>query len=534
MTKIQKLFSILILLFLTGACAAGEGGGHGSSAPVATLDRAQWPTEVPAVAQPTATAFPAADTSIQEALAEQEAARQVARARAAQETEEETSAENALPSTATPVPPTATPEPTSSPTAEPTEVASQQQDEAIPAIVNSFGLNLRSGPGANFSILQELRQGDAVTIVGTDEGSSWVNVEAGDLVGWVNAAFLTFDGDLADVQGSQTVAASSAIGQSSGTASGGRLLVQLQAGGDIMVVNRDGSGLRKITSGIDPVLSPDGNKIAFTRWDSANLGSLWVANTDGSGEAMIVGGIKQAKSPSWSPDSKRIAINFQEGGQLEDVQICRSLFGPRPDINFWVAYNIQIRGFNICWRLPPDPHWRLRLVELATGDFKDLPSGRYAFAPTWDPANDWRVVSADQFGLVWTDVNRGVSEALTTDPSDRAPTFSPQGQYLAVTYKQHLHWEVHRINADGTGRVRLTKTPLYAVAEGTPVSNNASPVFSPDTAEIAFLTDRTGRWEVWVMNNDGSNQRPMFSDAINDQLDIFYSGNDARMLGWGS
>jgi hypothetical protein len=35
------------------------------------------------------------------------------------------------------------------------------------------------------------------------------------------------------------------------------------------------------------------------------------------------------------------------------------------------------------------------------------------------------------------------------------------------------------------------------------------------------------------MNADGSNQRPMFSDAVNEQLDILYSGNDARMLGWG-
>ena len=58
------------------------------------------------------------------------------------------------------------------------------------------------------------------------------------------------------------------------------------------------------------------------------------------------------------------------------------------------------------------------------------------------------------------------------------------------------------------------------------------PGLSPNGSQIAFLTDRNGRWEIWVMNADGSNPRPMFSDEINNQLDIAYNFVDERVLDW--
>jgi Tol biopolymer transport system component len=62
--------------------------------------------------------------------------------------------------------------------------------------------------------------------------------------------------------------------------------------------------------------------------------------------------------------------------------------------------------------------------------------------------------------------------------------------------------------------------------------NNAAPVWSPDGEQIAFLSDRSGRWEVWVMDANGSNQRPLFSDQVNDQLNLQFNGVDERALSW--
>lgn len=340
---------------------------------------------------------------------------------------------------------------------------------------------------------------------------------------------------------------------------GGRLLVQLSSGGNIVILSRDGTGLRTLTHGIDPDLSPDGSKVAFTRWDGANQGSLWMINTDGSGERSVLGGMRKVKSPSWAPDSKLVAVNYQDGGTTEvtqrcantqicsdpnDFSTCSATIDSNPDINFFLAYDIEFESridpstnelkFYICWKLPPDPHWKMKVIDTETGASEDRPAGQYAFAPAWDPANPWRVISTAGLGLVATDVTLGTASPLTNDPSDRGPVFSVDGQLMAVTYRQHDHWEVHRLNPDGSGRVRLTKTPFYRLATGDQHWNNASPAFSPNGSEIAFLTDRMGQWEVWVMNVDGSNQRPMFSEEVNAQLHINYAGNDERAIRWGN
>jgi uncharacterized protein YgiM (DUF1202 family) len=420
------------------------------------------------------------------------------------------------------------------------------------AWVDSNELAVLRGPGLFYEQTGKLAINTLVAVLGVDEGRSWALIQPvmSGGQGWIPLNFLTLSGSWSDVpiapspslagaEASETNETATSF--STSTAGPGKVVLQTSSGGAIMVINPDGTGLRRLTHGIDPALSPDGNTVAFTRW-TGDDGTLWLIDVDGSNERPLLGETKQAKHAAWSPDGQRIVVNFQHEGRLDPKQACQNLIelGDRqPDI----PWNVDLDSITVkftdnvpylCWTLPPDPHWGLRIVDTASGEYEDVPSDTYAFGPEWDPANPWRVVSSGHNGLVQLDVNRSEQWALSDRGEDHTPVFSPHGRYIALAFNNNGHYDIHRMNSDGSGRVILTKTPLWVTAQpgANKPWNNVSPAWSPDGSQIAFLTDRSGRWEIWVMGADGSNQRPMFTDEVNDQLQFTYDFVDERVLSW--
>lgn len=433
---------------------------------------------------------------------------------------------------------------------------------AITAWTNSNELTLRAAPGIYANAVGAVPINNLVQVLGLNEGRNWALVQPllGSGQGWLSLNFLTLhtptaelpvvkdEGGTLRVKDKNQSSISNRQSPIANLLSNPHLVFQFASGGDIMVINPDGTGLRRLTSGLDPALSPNGQTVAFTRWQG-ETGSLWTINVDGTNEHQVAGFIKQAKGPAWSPDGSQIVLNFQHGGRLEGKTECADVLkNPNPAIPWNGDVHTDRRGdpkvkiqFDggvikglVCWDLLPDPHWSLKVVNLADAHTEDLDGGTYAFRPAWDPAQPWRIVSAGGMGLVETDLTQKTSRRLTEEIGDSTPVFSPDGRYLLVTMDSGGGTDIYRLNPDGSGRVRLTRTPLWVTAmPGQPKPwHNVSPTWSPDNSQIAFLTDRSGQWEIWLMNIDGSNQRPMFVPETLAGLTFTYAGVNEAMLSW--
>jgi len=283
----------------------------------------------------------------------------------------------------------------------------------------------------------------------------------------------------------------------------GKLVFQVSSGGDVDVINADGSGLYRLTDGLDPAWSPDGTRIAFTRW-RAPWGT-YLIQPDGRGETRVADGIR-LKEVAWSPDASQIAVTINVSSS-EPIQIC---------------------FFGFCFTLPPFSLGQMWVVNLDDGKALSVPlDDRVVHSPTWTPQGN-RILYAGQQGLAWIDLD--TMEKGRFDGGsvwDGSPSVSPDGRRIAYMGRVHNRWEIWSMNADGSGRGQLTRS----APELQDPPNNVAPAWSPDGKYIAFLSDRDGPWRVYLMDADGSGQRPMFGDKL-DKLGMRYEFASERVLSW--
>ncbi|HSE96631.1 MAG TPA: hypothetical protein VLD57_00080 [Blastocatellia bacterium] len=123
------------------------------------------------------------------------------------------------------------------------------------------------------------------------------------------------------------------------------------------------------------------------------------------------------------------------------------------------------------------------------------PDGRYIAYVSYKTGVPNIVVRSAEGGLVG-----GTSFNSTTS----SPSISPGGQLaFSSAISGDGSMEIYVSNLDGSNPRRLTRTPKAV---------NISPRWNPRTGrEIAFISDRGGSPQVYVMDASGSNQRPLIA-----------------------
>ena len=270
----------------------------------------------------------------------------------------------------------------------------------------------------------------------------------------------------------------------------------------------------------NPFWSPDGSRIFFHSL-ARDKESLWfVSPAGGQPELLIDGAIRSAITPdartlaflrAESDSPTRLGLWFSspvgaEPTRFKNFALTDGELGFSPDgsrLLVWATTGVGFDTFNT-----NNGFWMIRLPEgQATPIMPEFSGARVPTTFSWLP-DGRRIVFAEDDGrtpgthLWMADLTTADAHALTvTNGSEGSPSVAPDSTRIAFT-SEATDFDLHLVPIDGS--------PLQTVLSST--RNELDPAWSPGGSKHAFVTDRTGRQEIWLRNQDGE-QRPLVTDA---------------------
>jgi TolB protein len=263
--------------------------------------------------------------------------------------------------------------------------------------------------------------------------------------------------------------------------------------------------------------APLQGRIVFPTWN-AQTGKydVYLANVDGSGRRLVT---EQMHQPAFNPDGTWLALNGERPEHLNLILVRTD----GSDLHEITAHNEDGlpdwspdgRKLAFSSTRHGDKQSRVYVMDDVPfvggqADARPLnfgPDDIRGEAPSWTA--DGRIVYSGcdvtvdpaPCGLFIMPAAAGVHpfQQLTDHKEDTAPAV--YGERAAFMSNREGAWEIYIVNLDGSGLRRLTSN----------AANDGLPTWSPDGRTIAFVSDQGGGWAVWAMSPDGSNQRKLFA-----------------------
>ncbi len=243
----------------------------------------------------------------------------------------------------------------------------------------------------------------------------------------------------------------------------------------VTVSGPDLSGPFRLVPGSDPVWSPDGTRIAFSRTSEDGSTGIWVMNADGSGEhRLTVNRRGLDEQPSWSPDGRTIVFSRVRFQTTE----------PDP---------VASEDARDLYAIPADGGDPVVVLGGRTDDF----------APAWSP---------DGTRIAFTRLAHGIPEIWTLEPGDGVPsrlTSYARGAWRAVWTPDGAHLlllevggGVSVVSADGSGLHGLALPPGVTGVE-------LVQLWLPAGARPAFLAGEGAERRLYVPDEAGTALVPL-------------------------
>ena len=317
-----------------------------------------------------------------------------------------------------------------------------------------------------------------------------------------------------------------------------------------------------------PAFSPDGDRIAFR--SERDGGGIYVMKANGESPVRVC---DFGYSPSWSPDGAQVLVGTEKipqpstrptksqlwsielkSGQRQRISEGDALqptFSPHQKrIAYWSRPDRYGQREHI-WTVPASGGEPAAVTDGASTDLNPVwsPDGKYLYFSSnrGGSSNIWRVLIDEDTG-----VTSGAPEAVTsigattsvlyfsfsrngqlaysaqTDSRNLrsvalSPGLSVSGKPTAITQGSLQLWfpdvspDGHWLTAYSMGQQRhiyVLRTDGTEQHDLTPDNyRHAWPRWSPDGQRIAFTSRRTGDYELWIMNRDGSGLRQVTQSA---------------------